>query len=79
MKKTNYLNIILENGTIDGVECIIMYEYCIRRNFNCIFIDDPDVWGDIYPNGSGNGVAGNIAKLNYDIGFGKHSYFILNK
>ncbi|XP_050079459.1 glutamate receptor ionotropic, delta-1-like [Anopheles maculipalpis] len=56
---------------LDGTELQLLVSYCQRRNCNIVvFPEDEDEWGDVYPNGTGNGLMGSVAERRTDIAFG---------
>uniref|UniRef100_A0A182T309 Ionotropic glutamate receptor L-glutamate and glycine-binding domain-containing protein n=1 Tax=Anopheles maculatus TaxID=74869 RepID=A0A182T309_9DIPT len=56
---------------LDGTELQLLVSYCELRNCNIVvFPEDEDEWGDVYPNGTGNGLMGSVAERRTDIAFG---------
>ncbi|XP_053673298.1 uncharacterized protein LOC128723564 [Anopheles nili] len=56
---------------LDGTELQLLVSFCERRNCNILTIpEDIDTWGDVYPNGTGNGLMGSVAMRHTDIAFG---------
>ncbi|XP_049281986.1 ionotropic receptor 21a-like isoform X2 [Anopheles funestus] len=56
---------------LDGTELQLLVSFCELRNCNILVIpEDEDEWGDVYPNGTGNGLMGSVAERRTDIAFG---------
>ncbi|KAJ4428660.1 hypothetical protein ANN_25653 [Periplaneta americana] len=59
------------NTTIrDGIDVLILNQYCSLINATWELNFDDDWWGDIYPNGSGIGLVGNLAMDHTDLAIG---------
>ncbi|CAG9115371.1 unnamed protein product [Plutella xylostella] len=70
-----YVVLDLDNTTVpggyDGLEMRVMAEFC--RWVNCtlqIIRDDENEWGDIFEDGTGNGILGNVVEDRADFGIG---------
>ncbi|XP_052903031.1 uncharacterized protein LOC128310427 [Anopheles moucheti] len=56
---------------LDGTELQMLVSFCERRNCNILVSpEDEDMWGDVYPNGTGNGLMGSVVQRRTDIAFG---------
>ncbi|XP_053660235.1 uncharacterized protein LOC128709273 [Anopheles marshallii] len=56
---------------LDGTELQLLVSFCERRNCNILVLpEDEDEWGEVYPNGTGNGLMGSVAERRTDIAFG---------
>lgn len=53
-----------------GSELVSAVEFALKYNMTPVpVVNDKDYWGEIFPNWSGNGLLGNLAQDNADIGF----------
>nr|CAD7604481.1 unnamed protein product [Timema genevievae] len=64
---------IVDNSTnpiaYEGTEFRLINELARNINFTCRpVIDDVDMWGEIWENGSGNGIMGSISEDKFDMG-----------
>ncbi|XP_023710270.2 uncharacterized protein LOC111866019 [Cryptotermes secundus] len=78
-----YVVLIHDNETpvYDGVEFLVFMEFANKINASWkLVLDEDNFWGTAWPNGSGNGILGNIAEDRADVGFAAlyswHSTFL---
>lgn len=64
---------------IGGIEIQILREFANHYNITLNFTIERQLWGDIYSNGTGTGMLGNMLKNRVDACIGKEMHFKLNK
>lgn len=57
---------------MDGFEVLILREFANKYNITLNFTIEPEAWGEVFDNRTGNGLFGNIAESRHDIGIGKY-------
>ena len=56
-------------STYDGMELQLIYEWARKLNFTWSFLRDDALWGEIWGNGSGNGISGLVYMDQAMVGF----------
>nr|XP_014289210.1 glutamate receptor ionotropic, kainate 5-like [Halyomorpha halys] len=66
----HYPPYVLAQDPVEGVECRPQLEFCRLHNCSLKIRTSEYLWGDIFPNGSGNGIFGEVFLDQSDFGVG---------